>query len=85
MLSGGFAYPSFAVGASTRVLALHNSSDLQVPVSSIRRLAALRPDTVTLLESDTMAHGAITLGPGETLEAGVERLVRFDRGLVFKA
>lgn len=79
VLSGGFAYPSFAGTATTRILALHNPSDVQVPVSSIRRLAAQRPDTVTLVESEYMVHGALTLVPGEALEAGVDRLVRFDR------
>jgi acetyl esterase/lipase len=85
VLSGGFAYPSFAVAQSTRVLAMHNPSDVQVPVSSIRRLAALRPDTVMLIESDTMIHGEVTLGPSESLQMGVERLVRFDRDPTFKA
>lgn len=80
VMSGGFAYPSFAAGAAVRVLALHNPADEQVPVSSIRRLAALRSDTVTLIESGAMAHGALTLDPAETLEDGVARLVRFDRG-----
>lgn len=75
--SGGFAYAQPAA-TGARILAVHNPTDDRVPVSSIRRFAAISHDPCLLIESDTQDHGALTLDPAEPLIAAVSRCVAFD-------
>lgn len=77
--SGGFAYGDFARPGLAPVLALHNPADVQVPVASIRALKDRLGQGMTLLESDSLAHGGLALMPDEDAAASVGRLVAFDR------
>ena len=77
--SGGFAYPGHLAPSGARILAQHAPGDVRVPVSSIRRLAAISPDPLILIEDEAQGHGEPQRNPGETLAAAVDRLVDFDR------
>lgn len=77
--SGGFAYTPRLAHTGARILAVHNPLDPRVPVTSIRRLAAHTPDICLLVESDSQEHGALTIGPDDTMAAAVARCVAFDQ------
>lgn len=81
VVSGGFAYPSYWQDSETRILAIHNATDPQVPYSSIKRVEAqLAKANFTLIEAPEQAHGSTSLSPAEGIGAGVERFIAFDRG-----
>jgi predicted esterase len=79
VFSGGFAYPSYWKDSDTRILALHNPQDPQVPFSSIKRIEGIAQKHFTLLISDQYAHGSFALTPNENYLAAIDRLIVFDR------
>lgn len=79
VFSGGFAYPTYWRDTDTRILALHNPADPQVPFSSIKRIEGLAKRNFTLIVSDDHAHGAFAPTPEEDYLVSIARLVAFDR------
>lgn len=80
VVSGGFPFPSYWKDGDTRILAVHNPEDPQVPFSSIRRVEEIAKHNFTLIVAPEQAHGATSLSPAENIAAGVERFIAFDRG-----
>jgi hypothetical protein len=80
VLSGAFAYPSFYVPGTTRILALHGTHEVQIPAASIRDFAARAAGQCTYLEDPHHDHGAPALNPSEPFRKGVRRIIHFDRG-----
>lgn len=81
VVSGGFAFPSYWQDGETRILAIHNPDDPQVPFSSIKRgEEQLAKRNFTLIVAPEQAHGSTSLSQAESIAAGVERFIAFDRG-----
>jgi len=78
VFSGGFAYPSYWRDRDTRILALHNPNDSQVPFSSIKRVEEIARRNFQLIASETHAHGSCALSPEEDYLTAIDRLISFD-------